>query len=266
MTEELLKSAPNNLKYPTKYGFEETFFINGTEIIFYNETLSRLKSLLDIYQIKSVFLNDYEADNLKKELKKLVVKSRYYKTARCIISFNKNLETEEVEESIKIEPDPYLFSIGKILENCIVCTNITKPIGESANLPSVSDEFKKLILNDIICNKADDGFILNSKNSITESYLGNIFFIEEDHVVTPSTNTGCNPWIMRDIIIEELKSMKLPVIEKDFIRTEELINSKEIIVAGSYGIYTVTGIDKQRYFSDVRNLLIARILKRYINK
>ncbi len=265
MPDNTNKITPYFMSDNSIIGFEETILTNGTEIIFPYETTRRLRTLLNVYGINSTLPGDDSGNELKNEVKKLIIKLRAYKTARIKISFTKNIITGESTHTLNHDPDPYLFSTGKINNKCLINNRILKPLGTTINLPNVYSEFRKLVLTEMISSDIDDSIILNEDLSVTEAYSGNIFFIEDEHVVTPSMQTGCYPGILRNIVINELKMMNLPVVEKDHIAIEEILDSKEIITAGSYGIFSIRGIDKQRYFDDYRNLLIARIVKNYLN-
>lgn len=265
MSDSTNKITPHFMSNNSILGFEEIILTNGTEIIFPDETIRRLRTLLNIYGINSTLPGDDSGTELKNEVKKQIIKLRAYKTARIKISFTKNIITGESTHTLIHEPDPYLFSTGKMNNSCIISNRILKPLGPTINLPNVYSEFRKLILAEMIESENDDSIILNENLSVSEAYSGNLFFIEDEYVVTPSIQTGCYPGILRNIVIKELKLMNLPVVEKDHITPEEILESKEIITAGNYGIFSVKGIEKRRYFDEYRNLLIARIVKKYLN-
>jgi len=109
------------------FSFQEVAITYSTDILFFDETFSRLISLVKIYRFNSNLLADETGDYLKNEVKRLLVRNRYYKTARCIIMFLQNPKNQKVEEYIFIEPDIYLFSIGKIVNRCIFIPQLPKP-------------------------------------------------------------------------------------------------------------------------------------------
>lgn len=265
MPDNINKITPYNMSDNSIIGFEEIILTNGTEIIFPDESIRRLRALLNLYGINSILPGDDSGTELKNEVKKLIIKLKAYKTARIKISFTKNIITGESTHNLTHESDPYLFSTGKINNNCSISNRILKPLGLTINLPNVYSEFRKLMFAEMIANNSDDIIILNENLSVAEAYSGNIFFIEDEHVVTPSIQTDCYPGMLRNIVINELKLMNLPVVEKDHISQDEILESKEIITAGINGIFSVKGIEKRRYFDDYRNLLIARIVKKYFN-
>jgi len=241
------------------FSFQEVAITYSTDILFFDETFSRLISLVKIYRFNSNLLADETGDYLKNEVKRLLVRNRYYKTARCIIMFLQNPKNQKVEEYIFIEPDIYLFSIGKIVNRCIFIPQLPKPFGAVMNLPTIDYEYKKLVSNEIKRENAEDCIILNQNNIVSETFLGNIFLVGPERIVTPSLNTHCNPGVMREVVIEELKKLNYPIYEEDVISEEDVMSSVEIFTAGTNGIFTIKGIGYLRFFDDVRKMILVKI-------
>ncbi len=241
------------------FSFQEVAVTYSTDILFFDETFSRLASLVKIYRFNSNLLADETGDYLKNEVKRLLVRNRYYKTARCIIMFLQNPKNQKVEEYIFIEPDIYLFSIGKIVNRCIFIPQLPKPFGAVMNLPTIDYEYKKLVSNEIKRENAEDCIILNQNNIVSETFLGNIFLVGPERIVTPSLNTHCNPGVMREVVIEELKKLNYPIYEEDVISEEDVMSSVEIFTAGTNGIFTIKGIGYLRFFDDVRKMILVKI-------
>jgi len=241
------------------FSFQEVAITYSTDILFFDETFSRLASLVKIYRFNCNLLADETGDYLKNEVKRLLVRNRYYKTARCIIMFLQNPKNQRVEEYIFIEPDIYLFSIGKIVNRCIFIPQLPKPFGAVMNLPTVDYEYKKLVSNEIKRENADDCIIMNQNNIVSETFLGNIFLVGPERIITPSLNTHCNPGVMREVVIEELKKLNYPICEEDEISEEDVMSSVEIFTAGTNGIFTIKGIGYLRFFDDVRKMILVKI-------
>jgi branched-subunit amino acid aminotransferase/4-amino-4-deoxychorismate lyase len=241
------------------FSFQEVTLTYGTDILFFDETFARISSLVKIYRFNSDLLADETGDYLKNEVKRLLVRNRYYKTARCIIMFQQNQMNKKAEEYIFIEPDLYLFSIGKIVQKCIFLPQLPKPFGAVMNLPTVDYEFKKLISNEIKREDADDCIIVNQNNIVSETFLGNIFLVGPERIITPSLNTHCNPGVMREVIVDELKKLNYPIFEEDYISEEDVMSSVEIFTAGTNGIFTIKGIGYLRFFDDVRKMILVKI-------
>jgi branched-subunit amino acid aminotransferase/4-amino-4-deoxychorismate lyase len=237
----------------------EYFFTSGTEILFFNETLSQIQSLLNIYYLDSILFADESGETFKNETKRLLIRNKFYKTARCYILLSHSPESNSLNEYIFLVPDLQLFGIDKIIKKTIVSSRFFKPSGAAMSLPTLENEFRKIIRMEIDHEKADDCIILNQEQQIVESYLGNIFLIEPGKVITPSLSSGCRPLIMRRILLAVFEQLSYQVIERKDIEVENLFNANEVIVAGEKGIYSLKGIEFKRYFDTIRKVLISKI-------
>ena len=241
----------------------EYYFTFGTKILFFDETLSRIKSSLKIHNINSHLFADETGEKFRAETNRLLIRNKYYKTARCYILFSLYPETNSLNEYIFLVPDPLLFDIDKIIKKTIVSNQFLKPSGAIMNFPTMEYEFRKIIRMEIEYEKADDCIILNHDQYIIESYLGNIFLLEPGFVLTPSLSSGCIPFIMRKIIINFLGQLHFQVVEKNDLQVEKLFEANEVIIAGETGIYSLKGIEYKRYFDNTRKVLIAKIVEAY---
>jgi branched-subunit amino acid aminotransferase/4-amino-4-deoxychorismate lyase len=240
----------------------EYFFTSGTEILFFSDTLSQLQSLLNIYYLDSVLFADESGETFKNETKRLLIRNKYYKTARCYILLSRSHKTNSLNEYIFIVPDPQLFGNEKIIKKTIISNRFFKPTGAAMNLPTIENEFRKIIRSEIDHEKADDCIILNQEQHIVESYLGNIFLIEPGIVITPSINSGCTPFLLRKIIIAIFEQLNFQVIERKDIQVENLFNANEVIIVGETGIYSLKGIEYKRYFDSIRKVVISKIIEK----
>jgi branched-subunit amino acid aminotransferase/4-amino-4-deoxychorismate lyase len=247
------------------FSFQEIILTYGTDILFFDETFIRIASLVKIYRFKSELLSDGTGEYLKNEVKRLLVRNRYYKTARCIIMFQQNQENRKADEYIFIEPDRYLFSIGKIVQKCIFIPQLPKPFGVVMNLPTVDYEYKKLIANEIKREDAEDCIIVNQNSIVSETFLGNIFLVGPEKIITPSLSTCCNPGVMREVVIDELQKLNYPIFEEDEISEDDVMNSVEIFTAGTNGIFSIKGIGLLRFFDDVRKMILVKINEKLPN-
>jgi branched-subunit amino acid aminotransferase/4-amino-4-deoxychorismate lyase len=238
----------------------ETFFINGTEIMFLEETLARIKSLIEIYKFDSKLINDETGETFINETRRLSIRNFCYKMSRCFLLFCEGSGNNITDEFLYIEPSPSLFSDDKYLKRAIVSSKFLKPSGNVMNLPTIEHEFRKIIRSEFKQEDADDCIILNQEQYIVESYYGHIFFVDQQKVITPSANSGCSLPIMRNVIINGFKALNFQVIEMDQISVEALFEAKEVIIAGSSGIYSLKGIEYKRYFDITRKILLKKIV------
>lgn len=241
--------------------FLEYFFTAGTEILFFNETLLYFHSLLNDFHIDSVLFADEAGETFKNETRRLLIRNKCYKTTRCYILFSRSFETGILNEYILLVADNKLFGIEKIIKKTFVCSRFLKPLNEVMNLSPLKSEFKKIIRSEINNEHVDDCIILNQNHFITETYLGNLFLIEQGVVYTPSLSSGCTPLLLRNIVISLFRQLNFQVSEKDDLQVENLFNADEVVVAGETGIYSLRGIEYKRYFDNIRKTLISKIIE-----
>lgn len=238
----------------------ETFFTNGTEIMFPEATIERFKSLITVYGFYSKLFKDNTGESFINEVRRLLIRNFCYKISRCYLLFCEGAQSKNIDEFLFIEPSPELFSQDKTLKRAIVSGKFLKPTGVVMNLPTIENEYRKIIRTEFENEYADECIILDQEQNIIESYYGNIFFVDQEKVITPSEKTGCKVQLLRGVVIESFRKMNFQVIEMDQISIEALFEAKEIIIAGSSGIYSLKGFEYKRYFDTTKKVLIERIV------
>jgi branched-subunit amino acid aminotransferase/4-amino-4-deoxychorismate lyase len=238
----------------------ETFFTNGTNILFLNETISKIQSLFSFYKFDSILFKEASGETFVNETRRLLIRNFCYKTARCFLLFCEGTENAKRGEFLFIEPDPMLFSLDKILKKAVVSSTFLKPSGNVMGIPTIEHEFRKIIRSVFINSDANDCIILDQQQQVLESYHGNIFLIDGEVVITPSIKTGCSIQLLRSVVINAFNALNFEVIEKDQLTIESLFEAKEVIIAGTTGIYSLRGVEYKRYFDTTRKKLIERLI------
>jgi branched-subunit amino acid aminotransferase/4-amino-4-deoxychorismate lyase len=241
----------------------ETFFTNGTEILFPAETFSRIKSLLSVYKFDSTLFKDDTGEMFINEVHRLLIRNFSYKTSRCFLLFSENKEQNSTDEFLFIEPAPNLFNTDKLLKHAIISSNFLKPSGIVMNFPTIENEYRKLIRSEFEHCHADDSIILDQEQNILETYYGNIFLIDQKKVFTPSANSGCTLQLLRSVVIKAFKDLDFDVIEIDQLLIEALFDAKEVMIAGPWGIYSLKGFEYKRYFDYSRKIVIEKIVSEF---
>jgi len=239
--------------------FVETYFTNGTDILFLDETLARIKSLVTIYRFDSKLFDKDNGETLINETRRLLIRNFWYKTARCFLLICEGQGNHSTDEFIFLEPSPTLFSNDKILKMAVVSSKFLKPSGSVMNLPTVEHEFRKMIRSEFEYSDAEDCIILDQEQHVVESYHGNIFLVDRPNVLTPSLKSGCTLQLLRGVVINGFHQLGFQVTEIDQLSVDALFDTKEIIIAGSTGIYSLKGIEYKRYFDITRKMLIEKI-------
>jgi len=234
------------------------FYTSGTEILFFEQVFERIQKLVELYNINSALLVDASGELLKNETKRLLIRNRYYKTARCYILFSFSPASKRLNEFIFLAPDQQVFDSEKNIRKTIV-SNTLKPAGPAMKFSTIENEFRKIIRNEMEAENADDCIILNHQQHILESYLGNIFLIDQNVVYTPSANSGCSLQLLRAIMLSLFEQIDFQFLEKDDLSVENIFDAQEVIIAGETGVYSLKGIEYKRYFDTTRKKLIAKM-------
>ena len=91
----------------------------------------------------------------------------------------------------------------------------------------------------------DEAFFLNVSGEVVEGARTNIFLVKEGKVSTPLVSCGCLPGITRAKVIDLLKRLKIPVLQRRVL-PKELFSQDEIFVTNSLlGVMAVTRLDKK---------------------
>lgn len=130
--------------------------------------------------------------------------------------------------------------------------------------PSSWSRFKTLnSLPYIMANKEktdrglDEIILLDHRGFISEASIANIFWVKSGTYFTPSTSCGCINGISRQVLIEYLKSKKIPIVIGEF-NLEELCDAEQVFVTNSSGVSYLESY-KDKKFSTQPILILKQI-------
>ncbi len=109
-------------------------------------------------------------------------------------------------------------------------------------------------------NNIYEALLINEQELITEGSRSNIFFIQDDHIITPPENLVL-PGITRNYAIEICHKNQIPFAERNIHYTELVSFSAAFITGTSPKVLPVRGIDGVGF--DVKNKNLKRIMKLY---
>ncbi len=147
----------------------ETMVTRGTEIMFFAETLKRLNFLAKIYRITPTLLIGNDGEHLKNEVKRTLIRNKFYQTAQCHVVFQYLPNKKQTHEFLFIEPDPLLFSQNKTVSRVCFTNNFSKPDGFCMKLPSLEHEYRKMLQLEMHEKNAGDCIILNQHQEVVET-------------------------------------------------------------------------------------------------
>jgi len=208
-------------------GLFETINIVDGRAVFLNEHLKRINNASKILSIENK-IDDFTVN-------KYILNNHIKNGALKIILTEKNL-CFQLRENV--------YSYEKYLKGFnIKFSNIIR------NETSVFTYIKSLNYGDNILEKRraikegiDEVIFLNTKGEITEGSTTNIFFVKNNKIYTPCTNSGLLNGIMRDYIIKNYE-----VVEK-IIYPKELACFEEVFLTNSLmGVMRVNSIEGNIY-------------------
>jgi len=107
----------------------------------------------------------------------------------------------------------------------------------------------------------DDSLLLNSEGHVAEAVSSNVFLVLHGDVCTPSLDQGCVAGIMRERIIEVLKSKNQKCLEKK-ITVSDLLHADEVFLTNVIdGIRWVGAIRNKRYFNSFSSTLVHELVE-----
>jgi 4-amino-4-deoxychorismate lyase len=92
----------------------------------------------------------------------------------------------------------------------------------------------------------DEVILLNAHGHVCEAGSSNLFWIKDEVYYTPALSTNCVAGIGRRVVIEELKSMNLPIYEGEF-NTVDVLNADHVFTTNVTGISSILKIEDKAY-------------------
>lgn len=119
-----------------------------------------------------------------------------------------------------------------------------------------------LLLESALAAGFSDAIRLNTAGNLTETAVGNLFFIRGERLHTPALATGILPGVIRAIVIRTAQSMSLPVEEGNY--TPELLDSINAAIVtnsliGIQSVDTVVTDDFERKISSAANPIVQNL-------
>jgi 4-amino-4-deoxychorismate lyase len=104
---------------------------------------------------------------------------------------------------------------------------------------------------------------LNTAGHLTETTVGNLFFIQGERLHTPALATGILPGVIRAVVIRTAQSMTLPVEEGNF--TPELLDSINAAMVtnsliGIQPVDTIVTANFERKMSSAANPIVQDLM------
>lgn len=244
--------GPDNRGLRFGDGLFETLKCSKGQLLMADEHFARLWKGMQVLQFQVPKL--FSPDTLQEEISALLKKNGHQQSARIRVTVYRG--------------DGGLFdAVNHIPNHIIQSWELPETNGQwnsNGLVLGIYDEVKKSpdILSNLKHNnylsgvmaalyakaqKWNDAIILNTAGRICETTIANIFLIRDGIVSTPALAEGCVAGVFRKLLLRELASQDIKVMEKE-IDQDELMQADEIFLTNAiYNIRWVQGIGGKVY-------------------
>ena len=256
-----------------RYGdavFETIRLMNG-EILFFEKHLARLRKSMELLSMR--WHEDFSFQQLHLLIRHLDQVNNLRGNGRIRMEvFRKeggyySPMTNEVDyliEAESLKENEYMLNDTGLRVDLF--TEASKPMNKLSNIKSSNALL--YVLAGIQRQKSgfDDVLIYNAEGNIAEAVVSNIFTITGGEVATPSLEQGCIAGVMRERIIELLKSKNKKCVEKK-LSLSEILHADEVFLTNVIeGIRWVGAIRSKRYFNSYSRTLVHQLVNVQENK
>lgn len=212
----------------------------------FNENLESIEQQLATFNksLPALFKNKRELFRLSK---RMLNKNKFYRSG--YIHFQFFISSEQINTLITSSAFPeFEFPIaqhGMLANFCELKKNSASELSQYKCHNQLLWNSAKGQLKDKLIQGS---ILLNEKELVCEGIAANVFMIKNKVLITPSLETGCYKDVLRSIVLDMAKTLKLKVVETSEIRPEHLKEMDEVFFANEeYGIQWVLGIDNKRF-------------------
>lgn len=203
---------------------------------------------------------DFPEINLETTIKELLSKNSFKEKARIRLTvFRKNGELyspKGSKSSVLIEAENYTKEFFKPIENLGVYSENKKPLAIYSLLKSGNALHYVIAKQYAEANGFDEVLLMNPNTEIIEAASNNVFFIHEEKIYTPATDTGCVNGVFKKFLTTEIidKTIFAACLQPD------LENFDEIFLTNAVGmIQPVKNYGGKSYTSEITNKLISKV-------
>ncbi len=241
-----------------KNGFSlyETLFIHKGKPVFIREHLERLKQSMEHF---GLFAERQFFEKIITDVKKLISEADLFSARiRIMILPSKNIT---LPADIILLPEKLLSEENSA---ALKVSKVKKPF--PPQFPSFvkisSNHYSLLSLREAAESGFDEGLMLDSEGRITETSYGNLFWIKNNEIFTPSSDLSILNGVTRMKIIEICRAAGLKLTEGYYSLSEILNSDSAYVSSSSRGMMRISRIE-EKYFDVHRSEEVHLIRKKY---
>lgn len=258
--------SPSNRAFLYGDGLFESMFASGGEVPFLEYHLQRLRFGMEKLEMQDE-QKKINTENIAYQTGRLLRKNRNFKGARIRLVIFRNEgglytpETNSVSYLISAEELPNQhFTLNKKGYMVDIFTTARKTSDTLASLKSTSALLYVMAGNFRKKRNLDECLLLNQNHYLCEGQSSNIFIIKNDVLYTPPLQDGCVQGVMRGIVIELAKKIRLKVADKISLDANLLQEADELFLTNAVsGIRWVVAYRNKRYYHKIALNLLQKL-------
>jgi len=226
------------------FSIQEDVRLHGGQILFWEKHYFRL--IASLRRHRFFIPMNYTMEFFEQEIHKLGHRISILNNAIIHLQFLKQnsstvfiMKIQEVE-ALQIHSNDYTIDLYKEAE--ITSGNLSNLSVTNWGIRIMAEQYANE-------NGLHDVILLNEQKNIVETLMGSLFLIQEDTLITPRLETGCQDLVFRSVFIDWIKKKRtdLKLVEKE-LNPFELQNSEELLILSlEKGIYGVKQYRKTNY-------------------
>jgi len=255
----------SNRGYRYGDGLFETLKVVQEQISLASFHFERLFSCLSLLQFDVPKL--FTAEKLLQEIVQLCQRNNCATLARVRLSvFRGNGGLYDADKTMQylIECWPLQQQANKLNENGLVigiCPDARKNCDKFSSLKSANFLPYSIAALYAKENKYNDCLVLNSKGTIADSTIANVFIIKEEVITTPALTEGCVSGVMRRHLIAGLKGGGYSIRESA-VSIDDLLSADEVFLSNAIqGIRWVRQCGDSTYSNNKTVEIFTRFVK-----
>jgi branched-chain amino acid aminotransferase len=147
------------------------------------------------------------------------------------------------------------------LQLCIF-TDAKKSIDTFSNLKT--NNYLPYFMGAMFAKKqqCNDALILNSEGNICDSTIANFFYIKDEIIYTPALTQGCVAGVMRNFLIDKIRSLGFTVHESA-VTKEDILNADELFLSNSiYNVRWVAWLENKKYTNNITWKIVDELIRK----
>lgn len=224
-------------------GVFETILVRGHKPVFWQQHIARL--ILSCKRLKIPLA----IDELEQEVARLLGDSPSHGILKIIVSRGcggRGYAPPDSPSTVRIlqfHPMPVDHDQKAIHGiRAMVCKH---PVSSNSALAGMKhlNRIDQVMASMELTNDIDEGLMCNESGHLIEGIKSNIFLVVEGRIITPDLTSSGVAGIMREVVIDLLREMKMPATIRN-IQLAEIRKGSEIFVCNSvFGIWPVTWVE-----------------------